>query len=159
MEKLLNAENIRTLRRMIIIGVSTLLIAVIANQFLTEGIRLPILLLSLTFGKGGVEEISAKDAAPMAESAGALFLDIRTAEDYDYSHIAKAASTPFMDIVKDASLLADKDRNQPVIVYEGKDTKNKLVFGKYLLKKGFTKVYILKEGIENWEEQGLPLDY
>ena len=85
--------------------------------------------------------------------ANVQLLDVRTLEEFGASHLKNAqnicvSNDDFQEKVKAL------DKNKPVYVYCQKGGRSAMA-AKILVDMGFTEVYDLQGGIENWEEKGL----
>ena len=63
-----------------------------------------------------LEQITLEQAYSYVEKENALFVDVRTKEEYEAGHLESAVNIPYMDI---HAIAGDtlKDKTQPVIVY------------------------------------------
>lgn len=99
----------------------------------------------------------------ITERDDVVFIDARESEDYAIGHIPGAVSAPAGTLVHatDSDSVARNDslllaRESPVIVY-CEDGRRSRVAAEYLLKRGFSQVYWLTEGLNGWRSNDLPL--
>ena len=88
-----------------------------------------------------LEQISLEQAYSYAEEENALFVDVRTKEEYEAGHLEDAINIPYMDIHAIAGNYL-KDKKQPLIVYcaTGKRSSQAVTSLEYL---GYQKIYFL----------------
>jgi rhodanese-related sulfurtransferase len=109
---------------------------------------------------GGIAEISISDALQKLKQGSTLFLDARSPEDFQASHIPSAINLPESE--KDAWLdkfMSETDPNTALLVYcsdihchLAKDLAETLQFS------GFERIYLMKDGLAEWRKQGLPTE-
>lgn len=89
----------------------------------------------------------------------AVFLDARSAHEYEESHIAGAISLPFDDVFRDPELAKKlDDRGLPIVAYCGGgdcDLSRNLAFS--LIEAGHKRVLVFLDGLPAWEQAGLPV--
>jgi len=89
----------------------------------------------------------------------AVFVDARSAHEYEESHIAGAISLPFDDVFRDPDLAKKlDDRGLPVVAYCGGgdcDLSRNLAFS--LIEAGHKRVLVFLDGLPAWEQAGLPV--
>lgn len=157
-------EYVKTFRRMIIIGVVTLLIGMLVNQFMAKGIRLPVLFTSLLPCPftGYAEYISADDALKLLNEKQAAFIDIRSLDEFDMDHIEGAVSIPAVDFISNPKLLKsyDKDKELYAILYGAKKIEdNAELMSRSLSAKGVQNIKILDGGFELWLKKDYPVEF
>ncbi len=159
----LTSENLKTIRRMIIIGVCTMGIGVIMNQFLEKGIRLPILIKSIPNPFAAkIVSISQKDALAMLNAQSAVFVDVRSDYEYDMDHIDGAINIPVVDYISNPALVDkyDRDKSLTAILYGADELEDNIpLLGRSLLKKSVADVKSLEGGFEQWLENDYPVEY
>lgn len=111
------------------------------------------LLLSSCFGQTPkeVETITPKAFAEKLKTTKSLqLLDVRTPEEFKSGHIDNAINIDWYedDFAKKA---AKYDKSKPVFVYCKAGVRGKKAATK-LAELGFTKIYNLEGGIDNWNE-------
>ena len=162
-KKLLSPEYIKTFRRMVIIGIVTLVIGVICNQFIQQGIRLPILINSIPFYiHKKTERISPEDAVALFNKKNAVFVDIRSEDEFDMDHISGALSLPVISFISNPGLLKryDKGNEMTAVLYSGKEKDDTIdLLARFLIKKGVQQVKILDGGFGQWSKNNYPVEY
>lgn len=105
--------------------------------------------------KGSIENVDAKRFKELAEAGNGIVLDVRTPEEVSEGYIANAVT---YDIYKDdfEKNVSGLDKSKEVYVY-CRAGRRSLDAAAILQKKGFTKIYNLTEGINEWNEAGYPL--
>lgn len=156
-------EYMKTIRRMIVIGVVTLLVGVIVNQIIAHGIRLPILLTSIPcpFTKK-TEHISAEDALKLLNEKQAVFVDIRSLDEYDMDHIEGAVSIPVIELISNPKIIKtyDKDKELTVILYGAKEIDDNIeLMARSLSMQGVKQIKILGGGFELWSKKDYPVEF
>lgn len=124
------------------------------NMIRRWGIALAALLLA---GCGLTEEqlVEAQAAAGM-QSKGALLLDIRDPDDYQESHAPGSQNIPFGRLSQRlVELEPYKGKEVIVIDHAGVRAPRAL---EQLQKAGFTRVFVVKGGIVEWQAAKLPVE-
>lgn len=86
---------------------------------------------------------------------GALVLDLRSKEAFDAGHIGEAKNVPSAELAAQAeSLKKWRDRNVITYCDSGAEGANS---AKTLIKLGFTKVFNLQGGLNNWLKDNMPV--
>lgn len=98
--------------------------------------------------------ISTTQAVQMVNQQKGVFVDIRGEADYAKGHIADSLSLQASNLLEGASTI--KNKQKPVIIVSG-NGQGTLPVAKQLQENGFSEVYILKGGVQNWKEAKLPL--
>ncbi|HET7315460.1 rhodanese-like domain-containing protein [Salinisphaera sp.] len=106
-----------------------------------------------TFSGSG--PISAAEAVRLMNSDDAVVVDTRSASEYKKNHILNAKHVPAAGIADRAKEIS-RDTDKPIIVYCGAGNAASAAVAK-LRAKGYTRVYALKGGINNWQADGLPV--
>ena len=106
----------------------------------------------------GIKPIDAETATRLFNRESARFIDMRARREYDKGHLPQAFHMPEAEIDQ----LMNKLRKQtsadpPVIIYD-ENGKECAKMGRKLRKKGFTRVYRLKQGLNAWVNAGYPLE-
>lgn len=148
---------------MIVIGAATLVIGIIVNQFLPQGIRFPILLTSIPcpFTKNS-ERISPYDALKLLNEKKTVFVDVRSEYEFELDHIPTALTLSIIDFMSKPKLIDNYTGNRelPAILYSAKGRDDNIeLLARTLKGKGLTKVMILDGGFELWLKKGFPSDY
>ena len=85
----------------------------------------------------------------------AIIIDARIARQYKRSRIPEAVGIEKMARLQ---VFADTmDTETPLYIYCDGESRSRTVAG-YLSEEGFTNMYILRGGIREWEDAGLPMD-
>ena len=130
-----------------------------ATFFLASGV-LAIAWLGSRGGKPAsrlaVPEVDVTRAKEMMD-AGAIIIDVRSKEAFDYRHLPPALqiSLAILSTGIPASLAAAKERQ--IVVYCNDGHASGPEAAQLLLQHGFVKVANMKGGIEGWAASGLPL--
>ena len=99
--------------------------------------------------------IAAQEAVSLINRAGAVVVDIRSAEDFAAGHIIDAIHLPLADLPKGGDKLK-KFAGKPIIVccmsgnLAGQAARE-------LKQQGYTPVHALKGGISAWRAENLPI--
>ncbi len=99
--------------------------------------------------------VNNAQATELVNRDNAIFLDIRSDEEFRNGHIAESHSIHPSDIKSGKINAIEKFKNQPVIVVDGNGF-NASSSAEQLAKLGFAKVYVLKEGLLGWRSANLP---
>ncbi len=151
----------RLLFRIAVLGLGTLCVGVLINQWIDHRIRWNVLIFSLPrFSR--TEEfnyISADSAHTLFVQEKSLFVDIRYPDDFSLDHIPGAHSAPLLKIVQQPELFRGIDFDSIMICYgfEPEDGKAKQA-ADLLRRNGFTQVLILQGGFAEWIEMGYPVE-
>jgi rhodanese-related sulfurtransferase len=91
----------------------------------------------------------------------ALFLDARTAPEYQSAHIYGAMSLPIRTLVQ-GDIQLDKvlpDKGALLITYcDGGECDTGLELAKELSERGYNNIFVLGEGYPGWEAAGYPIE-
>lgn len=130
-----------------LINPSNLIIVAVA---VVAGIML--MLPSLNRSRGGAG-LSSGAAIQMVNRQQGVWIDVRTAEQFQAGHIAQARSLPAADIDQKASTLP---KNKPLIVVceTGRDAGRAAA---KLRTAGFADVHVLEGGMRAWSQASLPV--
>ncbi|MBW2644902.1 MAG: rhodanese-like domain-containing protein [Deltaproteobacteria bacterium] len=153
----------KSLKEAILILVVIAPLALIVNQFRSDGIPLWPLPESKTTSEvvnNNTGVISIEEAAIKFQEKGTLFLDARAPEDYSAGHVAGALNLPlhqfdqhFLHVVKQL------ETSRIIITYcDGVDCPQGCDLALTLKEMGFEKVYFLADGLTEWISQGLPAE-
>ncbi|MGH9522673.1 MAG: thioredoxin domain-containing protein [Terriglobales bacterium] len=88
-------------------------------------------------------------------AAGAVFVDVRSADDYRKSHIKGAINVPLLDVDQRAR---DLSKQKPIVVYEGGTAAGDVCAAaksaaRVLNSRGYRAV-VYQEGLKDWEKAG-----
>lgn len=112
------------------------------------------LLLWPTLNKGrSGSSVGVQEAIQLANQKQAIFIDVRTAEQFKTGSIPQARNLPAAEI--DAKL-ATLPKNKPIILVcdQGRDSAR---VAASLRKQGLTETVSLDGGLRTWAKDGLPL--
>ncbi len=87
--------------------------------------------------------------------SGTVVLDVRDANDYAAGHIAGARNIPLPELKGRLQELEDW-RDQPVAVI-GRTDRRSAQAVQFLVEQGFGQALLVKEGMQRWHKDGLPL--
>ncbi|TCT11236.1 rhodanese-like domain-containing protein [Paralcaligenes ureilyticus] len=132
-------------------------------DFLLSQNNLYILIIALVSGgmllwpnlrkSHGSSGVSVPEAVQLANQKQAVFIDVRSAEQFKTGSIPQARNLPAADIQEK---LASLPKNKPIIVVcdQGRDSAR---VAATLRKQGMADVFSLDGGVRNWASGGLPL--
>ncbi|XOD70072.1 MAG: rhodanese-like domain-containing protein [Sodalis sp. (in: enterobacteria)] len=103
-----------------------------------------------------VREILQDEAINLINKENALIVDLRNQADYRKGHIVNSLNLATVDIKSGnlGELRKAKDKQIIVVCTKGISSH---ASAKKLIKAGFKRVYVLKEGISGWITENLPL--
>ncbi|OZI15017.1 rhodanese-like domain-containing protein [Sodalis-like symbiont of Philaenus spumarius] len=103
-----------------------------------------------------VGDIARGEAIRLINKEDAVIVDLRNRDDYRKGHIANSLSLTAADIKSGNLGDLKKAKGKPVIVVCASGTSSRDP-AQHLIKAGFERVYVLKEGISGWSGENLPL--
>ena len=98
-----------------------------------------------------VKVINRGEATRLINKEDAVVVDLRQRDDFRKGHIAGSVNLLPAEIKANNVGELEKHKDKPVIVADGSESASAL------LKAGFEKVFVLKEGIAGWSGENLPL--
>jgi rhodanese-related sulfurtransferase len=101
-----------------------------------------------------IKQISAVEAFEKINKSDVQFIDVRTEGEYAGGHAIKTANFPLDKLETDFAKL-DKSKPVYLICQSGKRSQKA---AEILEKQGFTELYNLKGGTNNWLKQSLPTE-
>jgi rhodanese-related sulfurtransferase len=104
--------------------------------------------------KAEIKQVSVEQASTATMKTGVQFIDVRTIEEYNSGHAAKAVNMPLDSLENE---LAKLDKNKPVYVIcqSGKRSQK----GSEILNQaGFKEVYNVEGGTSAWTAANLPAE-
>lgn len=115
-----------------------------------------VIVLTVKSKLSKVKEVVRGEAIQLINKEDAVIVDIRNRDDYRRGHIANAFNLLPKDIKSGSVGELEKHKAQPVIVVcanglTSRDAANDL------LKAGFERVMVLKDGLTGWSGENLPL--
>jgi rhodanese-related sulfurtransferase len=102
----------------------------------------------------GVIMVTTAQAIQMINQQKALFIDVREKDEFEKEHIADAVNMP-VSTLNDAQV-KQKDKAKPIIIVCASGQRARAAV-KQLKAKGFSDLYVLKGGINEWKAAKLPL--
>ena len=109
----------------------------------------------------GISFIDLISAKKLDDDKLALFLDARTAPEYQREHISGAISLPIRALVL-GDIELDKalpDKGALLITYcDGGECDIGLELAKELSERGYNNIFVLGEGYPGWENAGYPME-
>lgn len=103
----------------------------------------------------GEKRLSPLEAVRLINDRAALVLDVRTTADYKKGHILNALNVPQAKLAERLNELG-KDRARPIVVYCALGGVSAQA-SHQMKKAGFSEVYPLKGGLNNWLGASLPV--
>lgn len=103
-----------------------------------------------------VGDIARDEAIRLINKEGAVIVDLRNRDDYRKGHIVNSLNLAASDIKSGNLGELEKAKGQPVIIVFASCITSRDP-AQNLIKTGFGRVYVLKEGISGWSEENLPL--
>ena len=103
----------------------------------------------------GVTALSSQNAVQIINQKNAVVIDIRDKTAFDNGHVTRAVHCPQSDLV-DRALSIQKNLKDPVVIVcdNGMQSKKSAA---HLKKMGYEAVYTIKEGLNAWQKDQLPL--
>lgn len=120
------------------------------------GIFIAIIVTTIRIQMSPIKQLSTQEMTFMVNKEDGVILDVRAEKEYRASHIidAKHIATEKVNNNDFASL--EKYKDKPIIVVCTAGVTAAKVAGQ-LLKAGFSKVSLLKGGMNSWMNAGLPV--
>ncbi|CUX96232.1 Thiosulfate sulfurtransferase GlpE [Candidatus Gullanella endobia] len=103
-----------------------------------------------------IDEIACSETINLINRENAIIIDLRNHEDYLKGHIINSLNLTPKDIKSSNLDELKKEKSNPIIFVCAYGI-NSHDSAKFLLKAGFKRIYILKEGIFGWNMENLPL--
>ena len=103
-----------------------------------------------------VKVISRGEATRLINKEDAVVVDIRQRDDFRKGHIASALNVLPNEIKANNTGELDKHKAQPIIVVDGNGMSAQ-ESANALMKAGFERVFVLKDGVAGWSGENLPL--
>jgi rhodanese-related sulfurtransferase len=101
------------------------------------------------------QEVSAMEAVELIKNRTPLILDVRTAREYDRSHLANAQLIP-VGVFQNSLDEIKADKEDPIFLYCRSGNRS-TVASRILIDAGYKQVINLRHGINDWNRQKLPL--
>ncbi|HJS39638.1 MAG TPA: rhodanese-like domain-containing protein [Burkholderiales bacterium] len=103
-----------------------------------------------------VPQITALQAKQLID-AGALVLDVRSAEAYGKQHLPEAISVPLDSLSREIPPALAQNSGRPIVVYCNDGARTGPKGTKLLRDAGFARAFNLDAGIEGWSQAGYPV--
>ncbi|MCP4986122.1 MAG: rhodanese-like domain-containing protein [Colwellia sp.] len=115
-----------------------------------------IIVTTIKMKMSPIKQISTQDLTFLMNREEGVVLDIRKEKDFKAGHILEAKNLPSEKISKNGHASLEKYKDKPIIVvcYAGMSA---VQIANSLLKDGFTRVSVLKGGMNAWTGAGLPV--
>jgi GrxC family glutaredoxin len=126
------------------------------NAVLFLALIIILVLLARTWiTPGGVKGIGPMEAVGMSNHKNAVFIDVRTDDEYRDGHILHSLHAP-LGLLDSKLKEISKYKNRPLILYCRSGNRSSQAGGR-LKKQGFEQVYNLAGGVMAWQNASLPL--
>lgn len=103
----------------------------------------------------GGKRLNPQEAVRLINDRDPIILDVRPTADFKRGHLLNALNLPVTQIETQMGQVG-KDKARPVLVYCALGANSMLAVDK-LRKNGYTEVYPLSGGINNWQGSNLPI--
>lgn len=122
--------------------------------------RLPLMVTEKARPAANSDFISLGAARRLFAGNAAVFIDARSAADYEKGHIAGAISLPWQAVdSRFAEVGADLPMDKPIITYcDGENCSLSEHLAGFLREMGFAPVRVLKNGWSLWQQHNLPVE-
>ncbi|MGS2721403.1 rhodanese-like domain-containing protein [Paraglaciecola aestuariivivens] len=99
--------------------------------------------------------IMSREAFLLSNPQDIALIDVRTEEEYQEGHIARAINIPHLQIMADPSVV-QFNKDHPIILYCRSGNRVKKA-EKALLEAGFSNITLLEGDMKGWLASGLPV--
>jgi rhodanese-related sulfurtransferase len=106
-------------------------------------------------GSAGATNLGAADFQAKAQEAGVVTLDVRTSGEFIGGHLENAINID-VEAMNFDSEIAKLDKNTTYAVYCRSGRRSQIAIDR-MKDAGFTKLFNLNAGVEDWISAGLPL--
>ncbi len=106
------------------------------------------------FSRGG-GMLAPRQAVQLINRQGALVLDVREQQEFERGHIVNARHAPAATLDAQLPALAPY-RERPVLLYCAAGDVSARA-GRALRRAGFSRVHVLKGGLNSWRQENLPV--
>lgn len=103
-----------------------------------------------------VKVITRGEATHLINKEDAVVVDLRQRDDFRKGHIAGSVNVLPAEIKANNVGELDKHKDKPIIVVDGTGVQAQ-ESANALIKAGYEKVFVLKEGVAGWSGENLPL--
>jgi len=129
---------------------------VVNNVLLFVALVAILILLARTWmTPGGIKGVGPMQAVSLSNHKNAVFIDVRTDDEYREGHILHAVHAP-LGLLNSKLKEIGKFKNRPLIVYCRSGNRSSQG-GAVLKKNGFDEIYNLSGGVMAWQNASLPL--
>ncbi|WMY94813.1 MAG: rhodanese-like domain-containing protein [Arsenophonus sp.] len=112
-----------------------------------------ILTFQCLFSK--IKKINCAETIQLINKEGGVLIDIRSRNNFQKEHIINSINLTFLDLKKNIGILK-KNKTTPIIIVSENEIESSKA-AEHLLKYGFERVFILKNGITSWSNNHLPI--
>ena len=149
--------------------VIALVLAICYNHFSPNGILLlgfnsdlkvlpDSVLISEKENASFITDISIEQAIKLIEQNRVILIDTRSEKDFLRTHLAGSINIPFKNFESHSEKIFQYSQDTTFVIYcESIHCNLSHELAKVLSQFGYKKIFIMKEGIHEWEKRGLPL--
>lgn len=109
---------------------------------------------SLAGNLSGATTVTTGQAVQIVNQQKGVFIDVRENADFVKGHIADSVNLPASSLAEKLSEL--KNKKQPIIIVSS-NGQGTIPIAKKLQENGFVDIYLLKGGLQTWNQDRLPL--
>lgn len=113
-----------------------------------------IISTSLAGSLSGSMTVTTRQAIQIVNQQKGLFLDVRDNAEFVKGHIAESVNCPASSFADKVATL--KNKKQPIIIVSS-NGQGTVPIAKKLQESGFSDIYLLKGGLQTWNQDRLPL--
>lgn len=113
-----------------------------------------IIATSIGGSLSGATTVTTAQAVQIVNQQKGLFVDVRNEEEFSKGHIADSINIPSSSFAENMTQL--KKTKQPLIIVSS-NGQGTIPIAKKLQEGGFTDIYLLKGGLQTWNQERLPL--
>ena len=115
-----------------------------------------IIVMTVKMKMSPIKQISTQDLTFLMNREEGVALDIRKENEFKAGHILEAINMPSEKISKNGFTSLEKYKDKPIIVVCAAGM-SAVQIANDLFKGGFTRVSVLKGGMNSWTSEGLPV--
>lgn len=115
-----------------------------------------VIVMTVKSKLSNIKEIARGEAIRLINKEEAVVVDMRNRDDFRRGHIANAFNLLPNDIKNGGFGELEKHKAQPVIVTCANGISSR-ESAEHLMKAGFERVFVLKDGLAGWRGENLPL--
>ena len=153
----------KTIKQVFFIALIVLVAGFVSNRLRPD--KIPLLedwsaKSNLVTSSGANLEISLFEASSLFKKGEALFIDARSAAEYDSGHIKGAKSLPYREAdSKFVETMSGISEDRAVITYcDGETCELSMELAVFLRNAGYKNVKVLSNGWSAWKQNSLPVD-